>query len=184
MEMLLVSTLLAASFAAGAAPTPCADAAAHQFDFWIGDWAVYQNDGHAKLVGHNTIARVDDCALLEHWRGAAGSTGHSLNAYDAQHKVWRQFWVGNDGTVLRLEGALEGRAMVLKGSLGGAAQRITWTPREDGSVRQHWEISSDGAQWKTQFDGIYVIDKNSRAATGGGAASTKGEDADGLSGGS
>ena len=36
--------------------------------------------------------------------------------------------------------------------------RITWTPREDGSVRQHWETSQDGrSSWTTAFDGIYRL---------------------------
>ena len=32
----------------------------------------------------------------------------------------------------------------------------TWTPNPDGTVRQHWEISSDaGKSWTTAFDGLY-----------------------------
>jgi hypothetical protein len=35
-------------------------------------------------------------------------------------------------------------------------QRITWTPNPDGSVRQHWEASTDaGKTWTTSFDGLY-----------------------------
>jgi hypothetical protein len=35
--------------------------------------------------------------------------------------------------------------------------RITWSPNPDGSVRQHWEQSSDGGTtWATIFDGLYV----------------------------
>ena len=35
-------------------------------------------------------------------------------------------------------------------------ERITWTPNADGSVRQHWETSTDdGKTWKTSFDGLY-----------------------------
>ena len=36
-------------------------------------------------------------------------------------------------------------------------QRITWTPANDGSVRQVWELSSDaGKTWTVLFDGRYV----------------------------
>ncbi len=32
--------------------------------------------------------------------------------------------------------------------------RITWTPHDDSTVRQHWEMSSDEEQtWSTLFDG-------------------------------
>jgi hypothetical protein len=36
-------------------------------------------------------------------------------------------------------------------------QRIAWTPRPDGSVRQWWQRSDDGGTtWHTVFDGRYV----------------------------
>jgi hypothetical protein len=37
-----------------------------------------------------------------------------------------------------------------------ATDRITFTPNDDGSVRQHWETSTDGKTWTTAFDGHYV----------------------------
>jgi hypothetical protein len=67
--------------------------------------------------------------------------------------------------------------MVLDGVLGGVRQRVTWTPRADGSVRQHWESSRDGASWHTDFDGIYRHPAPARGARHEGA------DANGLSGG-
>ena len=36
-------------------------------------------------------------------------------------RVWRQFWVGADGVVLRLEGGLQDGAMVLTGELPAPA---------------------------------------------------------------
>jgi hypothetical protein len=43
------------------------------------------------------------------------------------------------------------------------ADRVTWTPNADGSVRQLWEKSADGgATWTTAFDGLYT-----RAGAGG-----------------
>jgi len=34
--------------------------------------------------------------------------------------------------------------------------RITFTPRADGTVRQFWQASRDGGTtWTTSFDGIY-----------------------------
>ena len=38
-----------------------------------------------------------------------------------------------------------------------AQNRITWTPNEDGSVRQLWEATKDsGGTWVILFDGQYV----------------------------
>jgi hypothetical protein len=51
--------------------------------------------------------------------------------------------------------------MVLEGdSVGrdGAAvgNRITWYDNDDGTVRQHWQVSKDGGKtWNTAFDGLY-----------------------------
>lgn len=142
------------------------DAPEHRhFDFWIGDWEVTRPEGQpeaGKVLGHNRIEAVSaGCGLLENWTGASGLQGKSLNGWDAGHKVWRQFWVGGDGTVLRLEGALQGKAMVLQGELptatgGVQRQRVTWTPNDDGSVTQHWQASDDdGATWATSFLGVY-----------------------------
>ena len=38
-----------------------------------------------------------------------------------------------------------------------SVQRITWTPLDDGRVRQHWEATTDGGKaWSTVFDGYYA----------------------------
>jgi hypothetical protein len=144
-------------------PPPACESAAHrQFDFWLGEWIVSRPDTGAE-VGRSTITAVSaGCALHEHWRGGSGYTGQSLNAYDARRQAWTQFWIGGDGVVLRLEGGLQDGAMVLAGDLPKASgeglqrQRITWTPAEDGSVTQHWQVSDDdGATWTTSFLGLY-----------------------------
>ena len=142
------------------APMRCEGAEHRQFDFWLGEWDVHGEDG--QLLGTNRIERSGNgCWLVEHWRGVSGNHGTSTNAWDAQYRVWRQFWVGGDGVVLRLEGAREGEAMVMRGELPDAKggiqhQRITWTPQADGSVVQQWDTSDDaGASWQTSFRGSY-----------------------------
>lgn len=141
---------------------PCSSVQSHQFDFWLGEWIVHAGPKGDKLAGHNRIERSDNgCWLSEHWRGARGNRGTSLNAWDAQHQVWRQFWVGSDGAVLRLSGGIRDGAMVMGGQSptkdgGVQQQRITWTPRDDGSVTQQWDTSDDdGKTWQTVFLGIY-----------------------------
>lgn len=131
------------------------------FDFWVGEWDVYNPKG--KLAGHSRVERIlADCVIAEHWRSNGGSDGKSHNMYDAAHRRWTQFWVDNSGTALLLHGGLQGAAMVLEGeqpasgAQPAALQRITWTPQPDGRVRQHWETSTDaGANWTTAFDGWY-----------------------------
>lgn len=140
--------------------TRCAGPEYRQFDFWVGEWEVRNPAGD--LVGRNTIERIlGGCALHESWTGIDGSTGESLNIYDARTGAWHQTWVDNSGLLLELDGGLQGDTMVLRGELATSdgeirRQRITWTPADDGSVRQLWERSSDGDDgWTTVFEGTY-----------------------------
>lgn len=142
------------------------DAPEHrQFDFWLGEWEVVAPEGTpnpGKVLGRNRItAALSGCGIEEHWSGATGVEGKSLNGWDRARKAWRQFWVGSDGLVLELNGALQGEAMVMTGELPSARggvqqQRVTWTPRDDGTVMQLWEASDDdGKTWATSFHGLY-----------------------------
>ncbi|MCB1560699.1 MAG: hypothetical protein KDI75_06355 [Xanthomonadales bacterium] len=158
----LVQQASASTQTAAATPAPpsCEGARHHQFDFWIGDWAV-MNGG--KQIGANRIVAVENgCAINEHWAGAGGGTGVSYSAYDRKDGKWHQFWVSGTGLVLHLVGAMENGAMVLHGELpaadgnGTTAQRVTWTPRGNGNVRQHWESAKPDGGWQTVFDGLYV----------------------------
>jgi hypothetical protein len=130
-----------------------------QFDFWIGEWEVTAG---GKAAGTNHIVPIlGGRALRETWRGAGGYNGTSTNIYDATTKSWKQFWVDNSGLVLLLEGGVVDGKMVLEGGrIGGdgrpVVDRITWTPNEDGTVRQLWETSQDeGETWEVGFDGLY-----------------------------
>jgi len=143
--------------------TPDCDTSHHrEFDFWIGSWRVTEPDG--TLAGTNTIRpMLDGCVLFESWTGAQGGRGHSFTLYSRQDGRWHQTWVDNRGSLLQLAGGLVDGEMVLRGSgraRDGAAieHRITWTPKVDGTVRQHWEVTRDGgATWSTVFDGLYAL---------------------------
>jgi hypothetical protein len=143
-------------------PAACTAAEYRQFDFWLGPWTVSGGPDGRTPQGTSRIERSNNgCWIQEHWHGVRGSEGTSLNAWDAQYRVWRQFWTGGDGTVLRLQGGVQGGAMVMEGELpkaggGTQRQRIRWTPQPDGGVRQLWQTSDDdGHSWQTSFDGIY-----------------------------
>jgi hypothetical protein len=153
--MLALPLLIALLADAPQAASPCASPEHRQFDFWIGEWEVTLPDG--RVAGHNRITPIlGGCALREEWTGAKGNQGTSLNAWDADARRWRQTWVDQSGTVLLLAGAFEGGKMVLQSGDGASRQRITWTPMNDGRVRQLWDSSSDGGRtWKVEFDGTY-----------------------------
>ena len=161
MRIVVAILLLIVSSTASAADTPCAAPEHSQFDFWLGDWIV--RDAAGKELGRNRIQKSNDgCVLHERWKSArTRHRGESFNVYDAPRKVWHQTWVDNDGLLLTIEGRLKYGAMVLEGDRpgrkgGSERHRITWTPRKDGTVRQHWQVSTDGGRkWTDSFDGIY-----------------------------
>ena len=145
------------------APTPCADVAArHRFDFWIGEWEVTSQGG--TRVGSSVIQSVSGgCALLENWTNARGGQGKSLNAYNPAVGQWQQYWIGQDGNPTEYrESSWSGPSIVFRaraaatGSTPASELRLTFTPVDSVTVRQHGEQSTDGgATWKTQYDLYY-----------------------------
>jgi hypothetical protein len=133
-------------------PSACQSAMHRAFDFWVGEWVVYNPGGD--VAGRNTIElQLDGCALHESWESSTGGTGHSYTFYDAAADKWHQTWIDSNGGALYVDGEWTGEAMVL----GDASNRITWTKIANGGVRQHWEVTTDGgATWSTSFDGQYV----------------------------
>ena len=177
LRLRILASLLAAGLGTGAvfAQTPAPAASVrppapaplnHEFDFWLGEWNVTTPDGQP--AGTSRIESVaGGRALYENWEGVlqpngqAGGNGKSLNAWNAPKKQWQQFWIGSAGGVLELAGGLVKGSMVLSGEHTARGrsltERITWTPNADGSVRQHWEQSTDGGKvWTTVFDGHYA----------------------------
>jgi hypothetical protein len=133
---------------------PCSAAVYRQFDFWAGDWNVFDFGG-TTAVAH---ARVDPilggCVLREDYQGADGHKGQSFTIYDSARKVWHQSWVTNRGETLEIEGIFQDGAIVMSGEdhAAGTVVRGTWRS-EDGGVREISVTSSDhGKTWKPWFD--------------------------------
>lgn len=141
----------------------CDGARFRDFDYWIGTWKVYNHED--TWIGTNTIApAAEACVLVEQWQPRMGGpTGMSLNHFDRGRDRWEQLWVGGGGLVLRLAGGLDEEGVMeltatepRQTPRGEILDRIRWIPRPDGSVVQHWEVSTDGGtEWNTTFQGIY-----------------------------
>jgi len=136
---------------------PCTLPEYRQFDFWIGEWNV-EAPTSPGVVSHSRITMINDgCTVLEQYSTPTGYAGSSLNFYDSTRKVWHETWIDNQGGALFLEGGLDGKSMVMATNTDPQQiNRITWTPLEDGRVRQHWESTNDaGKTWSAVFDGYY-----------------------------
>ena len=84
-------------------PCKCCGDEYRQFDFWIGDWMVFDTTG--KLVGNNQIVLLEDhCVLQENWKsGDSKYSGTSYNYYDNTDETWNQLWLDNQGGILKLK---------------------------------------------------------------------------------
>lgn len=140
---------------------PCCSEFNNQFDFWVGEWEVYDTTGNK--LGENSISKLEDnCILNEHWIGGKGYSGRSYNYFNRTDSTWNQLWIDNTGSHLELKGNLVDGRMVLKSELLKGQQvdwyynQITWTPLPDGTVEQLWEIySNDNTLIMNAFKGIY-----------------------------
>jgi hypothetical protein len=140
---------------------PCDTNKHNEFNFWVGDWNVYDPQG--KLIGTNNIVKMhSNCVMQENWESkVSANKGTSYNYVNLADNTWNQLWVDNSGFSLKLKGNLENGSMVLKSEKvknqqGEYYNRITWTPHKDGSVMQLWElISPEGKVIQEAFRGIY-----------------------------
>ena len=131
-----------------------------EFDFWIGDWEVFNEKG--EKIGENLIEKLEDnCIVSENWEGGKGGSGKSFNYYDPVDSTWNQLWISNTGNILKLKGKAEPGKMILKSEpvkdeKGDYYNKITWTKNPDGSVTQLWEIYDlQGKLLNESFRGIY-----------------------------
>lgn len=138
----------------------CCTAEHGKFDFWVGDWEVFNESG--EKIGENLIEKLEDnCILNENWKGENGSSGKSYNYYDSTDDTWNQLWLSNTGNILKLKGKAQLNKMVLKSKLiqgekGSYYNQITWNKNSDGSVTQLWEIYDPQENLlNTAFEGTY-----------------------------
>ena len=155
---LLVSVQLSALDNSTQLPKPaaCAGPDYREFDYWIGDWDVFDVGSPVKVARVHVDLILDGCVLHESYEGVDGHKGQSFTIYDASRKLWHQSWVTNRGEILVIEGKVENGAMVLRGvdrqKPGHPTVRGTWAT-VDGGVREMAVTSTDGGKtWKSWFD--------------------------------
>src|SRR5690606_12867267 len=122
---------------------PCSAPEYRQFDFWLGDWNVYDTLGNQ--VGESEIHRIQDsCAIQENWR-SANLTGTSYNYFRTADATWHQIYLDKKGTVLELSGKFMEGKMVLESEYfvrnnTEKKHRITWGLDDKNHVVQKWDV--------------------------------------------
>jgi hypothetical protein len=142
-------------------PASCATAEFRQFDFFVGDWDTYDVADPSKVVARNRVTVVlDGCAVREVYEQDDGLVGESLSIYDASRRRWHQSWFTNRGSLLLLNGGLEGERMVLTGpdrvadGTPSVLRGIWW--KDGADVREKAERSMDGGKtWTPMFDIVF-----------------------------
>lgn len=140
---------------------PCTAKEYSQFNFWLGNWEVYNTDG--KLIGTNNVVNIPNaCGIQENWASKTSpSQGTSYNYYNQNDNSWNQLWIDNSGFSLELKGAFKNNQMILKSPVinskkGNYYNVVTWTKNDDGSVTQVWDyMSEEHKKIKEVFRGIY-----------------------------
>lgn len=161
-QLITLFLLIGTSLLSAQDACPCCTPAHQQFDFWVGNWTVTDTTG--KVVGSNTIIKQEDgCIIAEHWTGAGGTTGRSMNYFNRADSTWNQLWVDNGGNPLILKGRAGNQQMILKSDLQTGSKgrqyynRVTWTLQEDGTVTQVWDLlSPQDSLIFNAFHGIYT----------------------------
>jgi hypothetical protein len=161
----VAASISTATISLAAAETPtsppaCAAPESRQFDFWLGDWDVFEAGAREPAAWVEITSMLDGCAIRETYRDAGGQVGESLSAWDAARRRWHQTWMTNRGAVLEIDGGFAGGVMTLAGEKpdghgGAVALRATW--RAVGAeVHHRAETSADGGKtWSTWFDLVF-----------------------------
>lgn len=141
-------------------------AAAHDFDFWLGDWDVAQRiragDAFEEYDARDRVRTAGGCAVVESWRGdvrfawagmehARRIRGASVRVFDPEAGVWRIYWIdslaGSFGApfVGRFDASGVGDFYAAPAREGGPRRRIRFE-RTGGAV--DWSLAVEtGDGW-------------------------------------
>ena len=145
---------------------PCAaEPHSHDFDFWIGEWEVYQT-GSKYLVGHSVVQSIaGECAILENWTSTQAQTGKSINYYNPSMNKWEQDWIGSGGGPQRyLNGEYKDNVMHFTYESMANGKKITGNFKfynmSKDTVRQYQDVNNDDGKTVTvSYDFTYVRKK-------------------------
>ncbi len=169
---LLVSAFLPASAAtppaAAQTPTsPCDTPQHHQFDYWVGDWQVFDATNNQLVAVDHVEKHSAGCIVQQNLtfitdmyrRDGVGYrlAGIGVNRFDGER--WLQLWADNQWGAIALRGAPDEHGSLVFTSIvpsRGRDLKIIWEKQADGTVRNLEYVAPTGTQkWEKYGDLIY-----------------------------
>jgi hypothetical protein len=150
------------ALAQSAVPAGCDSQESRQFDFWVGEWQVF-DAATGRPEGMSRVEKLyGGCVLRENWV-EEGFQGGSLNTWWRSDRQWHQVWMDQAGALRNFAGAFTGGRMTLVARQPDPRQeahmllvRLEFTPNADGTIRQYSDVSDDdGARWRPRYDYLY-----------------------------
>ena len=133
------------------------DNAAGQFDFWVGEWNVQNQQG--VTVGHSLIEKIlRGNVIMENWKSVKGFEGKSFNYFDSTDNKWHQFWINDKAAVTTFVGRIENGNMVFYSrdhmkDTKPFLRKLIFYNLEKNKVRQFSQRTYDeGKTWHTEYD--------------------------------
>ncbi len=145
----------------------CDTPAHHQFDFWLGEWQVFDATNNTLVAFDRIEKHSEGCIVQQNMNfvtdmyrrpGAAYRlAGISVNRYDGE--AWMEMWADNQWGTIALRGSPdEHSAMVLKTIIPSRHRdlKLVWQKQPDGSVRILQYVAPEGSgKWEKYGDLIY-----------------------------
>jgi hypothetical protein len=146
---------------------PCDTPPHHQFDFWVGEWQVFDASTNQLVALDRVEKHSQGCIVQQNMNFVTdlyrrpGATyrlaGISVNRYDGE--AWLELWADNQWGAIAMRGSLdEHGAMVFKSIVPSRNRdlKIVWEPQADGSVRILQYVTPAGTEnWQKYGDLIY-----------------------------
>jgi hypothetical protein len=173
LRRLMAALLICATLCASAAPPatskqPCDTPQHHQFDYWVGDWQVFDASNNNQLVAVDHIEKHSEGCIIQqnltfitdlYRREGVGYrlAGIGVNRFDGER--WLQLWADNQWGAIALRGAPDEHGSLVFTSIvpsRGRDLKIIYEKHADGTVRNLEYVAPTGTQkWEKYGDLIY-----------------------------
>jgi hypothetical protein len=157
----------AGSSAKSALAAPCDTPQHHQFDYWVGDWQVFDADSQQLVAVDRVEKHAEGCIIQQNltfitdmYRRPGVNyrlAGIGVNRFDGE--AWLQIWADNQWGAIVMRGTADANgSMTFKSIIPSRNRdlRIIWEKRADGTVRNVEYVAPAGTEkWEKYGDLIY-----------------------------